>query len=293
MDVLTETNLKSVQLLSRGKVRDIYEGGKDTLLIVTTDRISSYDQVMKEGIPGKGAVLNSLSLFWKNMFHEDIPNDIVETDSSKIDFLSPEEQEICKGRCALVRKLDVFKFEFIVRGYLCGSAWKMYKEKGKIVDVVPPLGLRLSSKFPLPIFTPTTKETVGHDKPVSWDQLSETLGEYVSMQIKEISVKIYEKALKYTTERGIVIADTKFEFACGKSGELYLVDEVLTPDSSRLWPADSIVPGENPSSLDKQILRDWLDEQGWDRNSTPPNLPDSLVEKMSKIYQDIHSRLIN
>lgn len=293
MSITVETNLVSVPLLTRGKVRDIYLFEKDKLLIVTTDRISAYDAVMNEGIPGKGVILNSLSLFWKKRFSEYIPNDVLESDVENMDFLTQEEKDICRDRCSLVRKLDVLKFEFIVRGYLCGSAWQMYSEKGKIIDVVPPVGLKLASKIPLPIFTPTTKENSGHDKPVSWDKLAESLGEYISLQIKDISVNLYKKAFETATDKGIIIADTKFEFACDKTGDLFLVDEVLTPDSSRFWAADSVVPGTTPPSLDKQTLRDWLDKQGWDRNPPVPAIPESVIDKISFVYKDIHSRLLN
>ncbi|MBN1150529.1 phosphoribosylaminoimidazolesuccinocarboxamide synthase [candidate division WOR-3 bacterium] len=293
MAVITETNLKSVSLLTRGKVRDIYELGKDKLLIVTTDRISAYDSVMNEGIPGKGETLNSLSLFWKNKFVDLIPNDVIESDVDSMDFILPEEKEICRHRSVLVKKLEVLPFEFIVRGYLCGSAWQMYKSKGKIVDVVPPIGLLLASKFPIPVFTPTTKAKEGHDKPVSWDELSESLGEYTSAQLKEVAIKLYKSASDSAADKGIIIADTKFEFACDKSGSIYLVDEVLTPDSSRFWAAESVLPGVNPPSLDKQLLRDWLDAQNWNRTPPSPAIPEDLIEKISLTYKDIFTRLSN
>lgn len=293
MAVITETNLKSINLVKRGKVRDIYQYERDKLFIVTTDRISAYDAVMDEGIPGKGQILNSLSLFWKNKFVDLIPNDIIESNVDNMNFILPEEKEICRGRSVLVKKLEVIPFEFIVRGYLCGSAWQMYQTKGKIVDVVPPIGLQLSSKFPIPVFTPTTKEKEGHDRPVSWEVFSENLGDYTSTQLKEIAINLYKNASAQASEKGIAIADTKFEFAFDKTGSIYLIDEVLTPDSSRFWAADSVVLGTNPPSLDKQLLRDWLDSVNWNRTPPPPAIPEDLIDKISSTYKDIFNRLTN
>ncbi len=293
MNTIVETNLKSLKLVSRGKVRDIYKYDKNSLLIISTDRISAYDKIMKEGIPGKGIILNKLSSYWKMSFSEINDNDIISDDVKQMNKLSDEEKTLCMDRAVLVKELNVFPVEFIIRGYLAGNGWKQYSRTGKINDIVPPQGLSISDRLPLPAFTPTTKEIQGHDRSLSWIELVDIIGEYTAEKLKDIAVKLYKKGSEISEMKGITIADTKFEFAKDENGKIYLIDEVLTPDSSRFWATESVISGSAPPSYDKQILRNWLDENNWDRESAPPSLPDKLIKRLSDRYSEILNKFIN
>lgn len=293
MDAIVETNLKSLKLVSRGKVRDIYKYDKNSLLIISTDRISAYDKIMNEGIPGKGIILNKLSSFWKMSFSEITDNDIISDDVKQMNKLTDEEKILCMDRAVLVKELNVFPVEFIIRGYLAGNGWKQYSSTGKINDIVPPPGLSINNRLPLPAFTPTTKETQGHDRSISWSELVDIIGEYTAEKLKDIAVKLFKKGSETSEMKGITIADTKFEFAKDEKGIIYLIDEVLTPDSSRFWATESIISGSTPPSYDKQILRNWLDENNWDRESAPPSLPDELIKRLSDRYSEILNKFIH
>ncbi|KQC12247.1 MAG: hypothetical protein APR63_03040 [Desulfuromonas sp. SDB] len=291
MKALTSTDIKSLTLFSQGKVRDIYTYDQDQLLIITTDRISAYDVVMKQGIPGRGKLLNQLSNYWKTKFSDIVPNDIIIDNVDEMDKLTEQEKNICRERSVVVKKLNVYPVEFIVRGYLAGSGWREYNQYGRIVDFVPPPGLRQNSKLPLPALTPTTKEQQGHDKPISWSDLLDIVFESVAEKIKSIAVEIYTQASEIAQNHGIIIADTKFEFAHNKKDEIFLIDEVLTPDSSRFWHKDEVKEGQSIPSYDKQNLRDWLDDQKWDHQSPPPDLSDEIIEKITIKYQEIYELL--
>lgn len=286
-EVLTETNLRSVRLLRRGKVRDIYDLG-DRLLLVTTDRLSAFDVVLPSGLPGKGRVLTSLSVFWFGYTGDIVENHLLPEDLS---FLSEEEREQVKGRAMLVKKAEPVPVECVVRGYLSGSAWREYRASGQVHGIRLPQGLRESDKLPEPIFTPTTKARTGHDRPLTFEELQALVGEELAFRLREISLRIYEKASLYAGERGIIIADTKFEFGF-HGGELLLIDELLTPDSSRFWLKDAYLPGRPQPSLDKQPVRDWLESSGWDKNPPAPELPPEVVEDTARRYREVCQRLL-
>lgn len=256
-EVLRETNLHSVRLLRRGKVRDIYDLG-DRLLLVTTDRLSAFDVVLPSGLPGKGKILTALSVFWFGFTRDIVGNHLLPEDLS---FLSAEEREQVKGRAMLVKKAEPVPVECVVRGYLSGSAWREYQANGQVCGIRLPQGLRESEKLPEPIFTPTTKAQAGHDQPLTFEELQSLVGSELASRLRELSLRIYEKASLYAGERGIIIADTKFEFGF-HGGELMLIDELLTPDSSRFWLRETYRPGRSQPSLDKQPVRDWLENSG-------------------------------
>lgn len=284
-DVVLKTEIPDTKLFNRGKVRDIYEIG-DNLLIVASDRISAFDVVMNEGIPGKGIVLTQISKFWFEQTAEIIPNHFI-TDKVA-DFPKPFNQyeKILKGRSMLVMKSIPLPVECIVRGYLAGSGWKEYRQNGTLHQQTLPTGLEESSKLPEPLFTPSTKAEEGHDLNITYDEMVELVGEKLSPRIKEASLNIYKHGLGIADQKGIIIADTKFEF--GHSGDqIILIDEVLTPDSSRFWPKDLYSPGKSQPSLDKQYVRDFLETLDWDKTPPPPTLPQEVVYNTSKKYQEI------
>ncbi len=287
--LVEKTDLKGVNFLKRGKVRDIYDLG-DSLLLISTDRISAFDFVLPSLIPCKGKVLNSISVFWFEKFKDDIENHLIY--SKFEDF--PEElkkyEDVLKDRAVIVRKLNPIPFEIIVRGYISGSGWKSYKESGQISGIKLPEGLKESEKFPEPIFTPTTKAEEGHDLPVTKEEMANKLGKELTDLLEEKAIEIYKKAAEYALEKGIIIADTKFEFA-EEDGKLILIDEVLTPDSSRFWPLKEYEPGRSQNSFDKQFVRNYLLSSDWDRKTTPPPLPDEIVEKTSSLYREIYTLL--
>src|SRR6056297_2857688 len=289
MKTIKKTDIKGFNKISEGKVRDIYDLD-DNLLIVTTDRMSAFDHVLKEGIKYKGAVLNNISNFWFNMMEDIIGNHLEKENFS--DF--PEElkkyKEQLYGRSVIVKKAEPVKVECIVRGFLTGSGWRSYKKKGEICGIELPEGLKESEEFESPLFTPTTKADEGHDENITFAEMKDFIGAELANKIKDISIKIYNKAKEYAKKRGIIIADTKFEFGL-VDGELIIIDEILTPDSSRFWPMDEYEVGRKQKSFDKQYLRDWLENTGWDKNSTPPDLTENVKEVTSAKYLDAYKKL--
>ncbi len=279
--------------INSGKVRDIYDAGKDNLLLVTSDRLSAFDVVLPDPIPFKGQVLNRMSLFWFDHFKDRVKNAVVEHDPHKMDALRGADDwmlEKLAGRSVLMKKAQVFPVECIVRGWLIGSGYKDYTRTGKVCGIELPEGLKKASKLEQPLFTPSTKAETGHDENISYEQMVEIVGEEVAKKLRDLSLGIYSAARDYAAARGIIIADTKFEFGL-LDGEIVLVDEVLTPDSSRFWPADRVVEGENPPSFDKQIVRDHLEQSGWDKEPPAPRLPDEIIRRTSDAYRDVYKRL--
>ncbi len=271
-----------------GKVRDIYDLG-DRLVIVASDRISAFDWVLPSGIPDKGRVLTGLTRFWLD--HLKVPNHFLSMDLAEMGEAFDARREQLQGRAMLVRKTEVVPVECVVRGYLAGSGWKEYR-KGQAVCGVPlPAGLRESEQLPEPIFTPATKEETGHDINIPFERMAEITGPEVAATLRDRSIDIYRRAAEYARAKGIIIADTKFEWGRLPDGELILIDEVLTPDSSRFWPLDSYRPGSSPPSFDKQYVRDWLETTAWDKNSTPPALPEDVVEATRRKYLEAYERL--
>ena len=288
--VVLQTGLRSLPLAGRGKVRDIYEVDADRLLLVQTDRVSAFDLVLGEGIPGKGAALTAMSRFWfrklaglaRNHFLPDEPESVVAAD----------ERETVRGRAMVARRMKPLPLEAICRGYLAGSGWKDYRETGRVSGVELPAGMRLAEKFPSPIYTPSTKAERGaHDEAISFAETERLVGPALAGRVRDSALALYSAAAAFAETRGILIADTKFEFAADADGEVVLIDEALTPDSSRFWPQAEWVAGENPPSFDKQYLRDWLAESGWDRKGAPPRLPPEVVQNAAQKYREIRERL--
>jgi len=288
MKVVTKTEITAYPLLSRGKVRDIYAVDDATLLIVTTDRMSAFDVIMSRPIPYKGVILNQITLFWMDMFRDLVPNHIVERDADKFPAaLAPWRDEL-EGRAVLVRRAKPLPIECIVRGYLSGSGWKAYQQTGEVCGHRLPAGLRESDKISPAIFTPSTKAELGqHDENISVERAAELVGPDVARQIEQTTLAIYEKGRAYAAERGIIVADTKFEFGF-VDGKIHLIDEVLTPDSSRFWAADKYEPGHGQPSFDKQYLRDWLKRQPWNMQPPPPALPDEVADVTAGKYRDAY-----
>lgn len=264
----------------RGKVRDIYDLG-DQLLMVSTDRISAFDYVLPNGIPDKGRVLTQVSAFWFN--HLDQPNHLLTTDLGGVDLPAGTARADLEGRSMLVKKCEVVPIECVVRGYLVGSGWKEYQRSGTVCGIQLPRGLQQASKLEQPIFTPATKAEEGHDENISFERMAGIVGEATANALREKSLAIYRQGAEYAATKGIMIADTKFEWG-RYEGELILIDEVLTPDSSRFWPVDRYQVGVNPPSFDKQFVRDWLEASDWDKNSSPPLLPESIVAQTREKY---------
>ncbi len=277
------------KLFKRGKVRDIYEID-DNLLIVATDRISAFDFVLPDPIPNKGIYLTQLSIFWFEKMKDIIDNHLISGDVEDFPDELKDYRDVLDKRSMLVTKTEVIPVECIVRGYLSGSGWKEYQKKGEICGVKLPKGLRESEKLDEPIFTPTTKAEKGHDMPITFEQLKDMVGKETAEKLRDLSIEIYEKARDYAYQRGIIIADTKFEFGV-KDGEIILVDELLTPDSSRFWPLDAYEPGKPQPSFDKQYVRDYLTSTGWDKNSPPPHLPEEVIRETEKRYREAFERL--
>lgn len=295
--VLTETDLGGIPLFHRGKVRDVYDLG-DMLLIVATDRISAFDVVMPNGIPGKGKILTAMSIFWFDYTKELVENHLLEHRFVNYPTELRGFREILEGRSMLVQKAKRIDIECVVRGYLAGTGWKDYQRLGGTEkDEVNlhgnrvPGRLRESEKLPGPIFTPSTKEEVGHDENISLDQMAERVGRYLTERISEVSIRLYERCASYAEERGIILADTKFEFGL-LDGRLILIDELFSPDSSRFWPKDRYKPGHPQESFDKQFVRDYLTEIGWDRTPPAPVLPPDIVGKTAEKYREAHRRLV-
>lgn len=272
----------------RGKVRDVYDLGT-RLVIIATDRISAFDWVLPTAIPDKGRVLTALTRFWLDYLA--IPNHLLSMDLAEMGPAFAERSEELAGRTMLVRKAEVVPVECVVRGYLAGSGWKEYRRDHRVCGIVLPAGLQESQQLPEPIFTPATKEETGHDINISFEQMADITGFEVAEELRRRSLEVYQRAAEYARGRGIIIADTKFEWGKLPGGELILIDEVLTPDSSRFWPADQYQPGGNPPSFDKQFVRDWLETTGWDKNSPPPALPDDVVARTRAKYLEAYERL--
>lgn len=271
-----------------GKVRDVYDLG-DRLVIVATDRISAFDWVLPTGIPDKGRVLTALTLFWLD--HLKVPNHLLSTDLGDMPDVFARQGEALAGRTMLVRKAKVVPIECVVRGYLAGSGWKEYRKDGTVCRIPLPPGLKESDQLPEPIFTPATKEESGHDINISWEQMLPITGEPVARELRQRSIDCYRRAADYARGRGIIIADTKFEWGAMPDGQILLIDEVLTPDSSRFWPVDRYEPGRSPPSYDKQFVRDWLESTSWDKESQPPELPPDVVQQTRDKYLEAFERL--
>lgn len=285
---VTQTDLEGLQLVHRGKVRDMYEipGHDDKLLMVATDRISAYDVVMSDPIPGKGKVLTELSLFWFDLLGDIVENHLISAEVDEFPAACKPHREILAGRSMLVHKSAPLPVECIVRGYISGSFWSAYQKDTTVCGFPLPEGMQESDRFPETLFTPSTKAEIGdHDENISIDRLKEIIGEGRAEEIARISVGLYRKAADYAREKGIIIADTKFELG-EKDGRLILIDEVLTPDSSRFWPLDHYAPGKGQPSFDKQFLRDYLSSLDWDKTPPPPSLPREIIEKTRARYEE-------
>ena len=288
MSVVTKTNLP-LKSFKKGKVRDVYDVN-DKLLLIVTDRISAFDYVLNEPIPNKGICLTQISKFWFDFFKNTAQNHVISADIGDFPDELKRHKEILNGRSMLVKKAKVFPVECIVRGYISGSAWKSYKKDNSVCGINLPKGLKESDKFDEPLFTPSTKAESGHDINISYDEMKKLIGEKDAEKIKNLSLELYKKGAKYALEKGIIIADTKFEF--GKIDDnIIIVDEMLTPDSSRFWPADKYEPGKSQPSFDKQYVRDYLSSTGWDKNSDPPNLPEYVIEETQNKYREAYERI--
>ena len=272
----------------RGKVRDIYDFG-DKLLLVSTDRISAFDWILPSGVPDKGKVLNQTAAYWFETLG--VRNHVVTTDATQVPFPEGVDVSTFQGRSVFCAKTRVIPIECVVRGYLSGSGWKEYQKSGEVCGVKLPSGLVESAKLPEPIFTPSTKEETGHDQNISFAETASRVGLDVASKLRDMSLDIFQRGSAAALERGIIVADTKFEFGVAEDGEIILIDEVLTPDSSRFWPADAYQPGAGQPSFDKQFVRDWLLQSGWDRNSEPPQLPDEIVLKTRAKYIEAFERI--
>ena len=284
--VVRETSLPGLPV-HRGKVRDVYDLG-DRLLLVSTDRLSAFDWVLPTGIPDKGRVLTQIAAFWFKLLGE--PNHLITTDVAEMGLPADVDRALLAGRSTLCRKTEVVPIECVVRGYLAGSGWKEYQQNGMVCGIKLPPGLTESSRLPEPIFTPATKAATGHDENISFERMADVVGRDLAEELKRRSLRVFQRGSEYARQRGIIIADTKFEF--GQVGnELLLIDEVLTPDSSRFWPASEYASGRGQPSFDKQFVRDWLSSTDWDKNSAPPALPDDVVAKTRHKYIEAYERL--
>ena len=292
---LLQSNLHSLPLLARGKVRDNYAVGEDRMLMVATDRLSAFDVVMGEPIPGKGALLTQMALFWFDKLEGIVPNHL--TGQAPESVVQPDEVDQVRDRAMLVKRLEPLPIEAVVRGYLAGSGWKEYQENGAVCGVTLPAGLRNASRLPEPIFTPATKAEAGqHDENISFKTMSALIGGALANHVRDAAIALYERAAAYALTRGIIIADTKFEFGLDAEGTLTLMDEVLTPDSSRYWPVDGHVEGQNPPSYDKQFVRDWLESvriagAPWNKRAPAPAMPADVVERTAAKYREAFERL--
>ena len=290
MNSLYQSTITSLPLLGRGKVRDNYAVGDDKILIVTTDRLSAFDVVMNEPIPGKGMVLNQMTDFWFDQLGAIVPNHL--TGIAPESVVAPDEVEQVRGRAVVAKRLEPIMVEAVVRGYLIGSGWKDYQATGSICGIRLPEGLRQADKLPEPIFTPAAKADLGeHDENISYDDMERRIGTELSATIRAISIELYQAASEFAATRGIIIADTKFEFGLDTHGVLHLMDEVLTADSSRFWPADSYQPGSSPPSFDKQFVRDYLETLTWNKTAPAPSLPPDVIDKTQAKYLEAIERL--
>jgi phosphoribosylaminoimidazole-succinocarboxamide synthase len=288
--VLLQTDFPDLKLFASGKVRDVYQLGSDHLLFVATDRISAFDYVLATGIPHKGRVLTQLSLFWFDFLKDIVPNHLVSADVSRYPKEAQAYADQLRGRSMLVQRAEMFPVECVVRGYLSGSGWKEYKSTGSVCGIKLPAGLRESDQLPEPIFTPATKATTGHDENISFEQMTTLVDPEDSRKLRDLSLAVYKEAADYARQKGIIIADTKFEFGRTAAG-ITLADEVLTPDSSRFWPADKYEPGMSQQSFDKQYVRDYLEEIRWNKQPPAPALPADVARRTSEKYVEAYRQL--
>jgi phosphoribosylaminoimidazole-succinocarboxamide synthase len=291
MNALYQSSITSLPLLGRGKVRDNYAVGADKILIVTSDRLSAFDVVMNEPIPGKGKVLNQMSDFWFDQLASIVPNHLTGIDPESV--VRPDEADQVCGRAVVAKRLKPILVEAVVRGYIIGSGWKDYQATGSVCGIRLPAGLRQADKLPEPIFTPAAKADIGeHDENISFEEMEKRIGKDLAAAMRDISIELYQTAADYAATRGIIIADTKFEFGLDDNGVLHLMDEVLTADSSRFWPADSYAPGMSPPSFDKQFVRDYLETlTSWNKTAPAPALPADVIEKTGAKYREALARL--
>jgi phosphoribosylaminoimidazole-succinocarboxamide synthase len=287
---LYESKLKSLPRLGRGKVRDIYGVGDDKMLIVVSDRLSAFDVVLPDPIPDKGRVLNEMANFWFGKLGHIVPNQLTGIDPESV-VKGEDEKAQVKGRSIVVKKLKPLPIEAVVRGYIIGSGWKDYQKTGRICGIELPKGLKQAQKLPAPIFTPATKAESGHDENISFDEVVKLIGREMAEKVRDISIRLYKEASEFAATKGIIIADTKFEFGTDAKGNLVLIDEVLTADSSRFWPADSYEVGMSPPSFDKQYVRDYLETLDWDKTPPAPKLPAEVIAKTSQKYREALERL--
>lgn len=287
---LLETSIRSLKRIHQGKVRDIYDIDDNTMLLVSTDRLSAFDVILPTGIANKGAMLTQMANFWFNKLKHVIPNHLTGIDPKSV--VSADEQSQVAGRGVVVKKLKPLPIEAIVRGYLVGSGWKEYKSSGTVCGITLPAGLQEASKLPEPLFTPSSKAAVGdHDENISLQACADLIGKDMADQVAAAAIALYTEAAAYALTRGIIIADTKFEFGLDEAGVLHVMDEVLTPDSSRFWPAESYAVGQNPPSYDKQYVRDWLESTGWNKTPPAPALPDEVAQRTSAKYMEAFAKL--
>jgi phosphoribosylaminoimidazole-succinocarboxamide synthase len=289
MGALFESNLKSLPRLGKGKVRDIYAVGADKMLIIASDRLSAFDVVLPDPIPDKGRVLNEMANFWFGQLRDIVPNQLTGIDPESV--VAEDEKPQVRGRSVVVKKLKPLPIEAVVRGYIIGSGWKDYQKNGKVCGIELPKGLRQAEKLPRPIFTPATKATSGHDENISFAEVEKLIGRELAAKVRDVSIQLYTAAAEYAAKKGIIIADTKFEFGLNDHDELVLIDEVLTADSSRFWPADSYQIGMSPPSFDKQFVRDYLESLSWDKTPPAPKLPEDVIARTSQKYRDALERL--
>jgi phosphoribosylaminoimidazole-succinocarboxamide synthase len=280
---LIQTSLGDLPLTARGKVRDIYDLGNDQLLFVATDRISAFDHVLATGITGKGRILTQLSLFWFDLLKDIVKNHLLTADAAQFPASCKPYLDQLEGRSMVVKRAEMFPVECVVRGYLSGSGWKDYQQTGSVCGIQLPAGLRESDKLPAPIFTPAAKNNIGHDENISFERMIDTIGQKPAEDLRDLTIKIYEKAAKHAASKGVILADTKFEFGL-IDGEITLADEVLTPDSSRYWPAATYSPGSAQPSFDKQYVRDYLESIHWNKQTPAPALPPEVVERTNAKY---------
>ncbi|MBX6393611.1 MAG: phosphoribosylaminoimidazolesuccinocarboxamide synthase [Burkholderiales bacterium] len=290
MAALLQSDIKSLKFLHRGKVRDLYAVGEDKLLVIQTDRLSAFDVILDQPIPGKGQILTAMSNFWFKKLAHIIPNHM--TDIDPVTVVAPEERDQVAGRAIVVRRLKPLKVEAVARGYLIGSGWKDYQRTGMVCGIPLPPGLREAEKLPEPLFTPSTKADKGqHDENISYEEVERIIGADYARQVKAATLELYRTAAEYAATKGIIIADTKFEFGTDESGKVYLMDEALTPDSSRFWDAAQYRVGISPPSYDKQIVRDWLEQSGWNKQPPPPRVPEDVLRRTAERYNEVLEKL--
>ena len=289
MGALFESSIKSLPRIGKGKVRDIYAVGSDKMLIVASDRLSAFDVVLPDPIPDKGRVLNEMANFWFARLGHVVPNQLTGIDPETV--VQQNERDQVRGRSVVVKKLKPLPIEAVVRGYIIGSGWKDYQKTGKICGIELPKGLKQAEKLAQPIFTPATKAAEGHDENITFSQMEQMIGAELAAKVRDVAIKLYKEAADYAATKGIIIADTKFEFGLDNKGELVLIDEVLTADSSRFWPADSYRVGISPPSYDKQYVRDYLESLTWDKTPPAPKLPEDVIARTSQKYRDALERL--